>query len=80
MFVFAGPGLFHFIQKLAKGLKSAGAGLSSTFSKIKGGGGAKKQNDTDKALETIAKLAQMRDAGILTEEEFEYKKKELLGM
>ena len=71
-------------EKLAKGVKagvkSAGAGLTNAFSKVKSSAASKKKTDIDKTLETIEKLAQMRDAGILTEEEFNYKKKELLGM
>ena len=71
-------------EKLAKGVKagvkSAGAGLANAFSKVKSSAASKKKTDIDKTLETIEKLAQMRDAGILTEEEFNYIKKELLGM
>ena len=71
-------------EKLAKGVKagvkSAGAGLTNAFSKVKSSAASKKKTDIDKTLETIEKLAQMRDAGILTEEEFNYIKKELLGM
>ena len=36
-------------------------------------------NHTDEILELIEKLARMKDAGILTEEEFSKKKKQLLG-
>ena len=71
-------------EKLAKGVKagvkSAGTGLSNAFLKAKNSVAAKKKNDMDRTLETIEKLAKMRDAGILTEEEFDRKKKELLGM
>ena len=38
------------------------------------------EKKTDKTISAIEKLAQLKEAGVLTEEEFDHKKKELLGM
>lgn len=57
---------------------SMGAGLSmaqAMAGNMNAGGAAPKQEDP---LETIAKLAKLKESGVLTEEEFTAKKKELL--
>ena len=67
-------------QGVKSGMKTIGGSISGAFSRIKANTENKKKPDMDKTLETIEKLAQLRDAGILTEEEFDHKKKELLGI
>ena len=71
-------------EKLTEGVKAGartvGTGPSSAFAKMKDGMAAKKKSDIDKTIEAIEKLAKLKEAGILTEEEFDHKKKELLGM
>lgn len=71
-------------EKLAEGMKSGartvGSGLTNAFNKVKSGMQIKKKPEIDEAIEAIEKLAKLKEAGILTEEEFNHKKKELLGM
>ena len=68
--------------KLSEGVKAGaqviGTGLSGMLSKIKPGQRPEKKTDMDQTVEAIEKLAQLKEAGLLTEEEFASKKKELL--
>ena len=63
-------------EKLVESGKKAKENMSDFFSR-------KKQKDTPKEAETpielIKKLAELRDAGIISDEEFELKKAELLS-
>ena len=67
-------------KNVKSGVKTVGSGLSGAFLRIKAGSDSQKKSEIDKTIEAIEKLAQLRDAGILTEEEFDQKKKELLNM
>ena len=64
-------------------MKNIGAGVASTFDKLKNAvadtySGLKK-DDFDKILEQIEKLSKLLENGIITQEEFEAKKKEWLS-
>ncbi len=68
-------------EQLSKGIKVVGGGAAGAINKLKLGIGSKKKTeDMDKTLETIEKLAKLKEEGILSEEEFSAKKKELLGL
>ena len=57
--------------------------ISEMIEKAKGNRGnaavSFSQNTQDNAADTLKKIADLRDAGIITEEEFEQKKREILG-
>ena len=57
---------------VAKGIKVIGSGISGIF--------GKKADKDDENLEKIVKLKKMLDDGIITQEEFDAKKKQLLGL
>lgn len=69
---------------VTKGLKGVGSGVSGAFSKMQktvtGSKKAKRNADSEGTdpLKLIEKLAKLRDSGVLTQEEFEEKKAELL--
>ena len=60
--------------KLTEGGKKAIDGISGFFSKKK----ASSNKENNDPIETIKRLSEMKDLGIISEEEFEVKKKELL--
>lgn len=69
-------------RDLRKQAKIEGAKLKSKGEReiIKGISTARRLTSTDKAdLETLAKLGELRKAGIITESEFQSKKKKILG-
>ena len=68
------PDVKRMPEKFSKGIKSVGAGISSVFSKHKEMTSA----NTENGLETLEKLANLKDSGVLSQEEFEEKKVELL--
>lgn len=59
-------------NSVSQGIKSAGAGLTGLFSK--------KTNTDDENIEKVKKLKELLDMGIITQEEFDTKKKELLKL
>lgn len=61
--------------KITEGGKKAVENISGFFAKKK----TPTNTESKDAIETIKKLSEMKDLGILTEEEFETKKKELLA-
>lgn len=61
-------------DSVTKGIKNVGAGITNLFSKQE----AKKEKDDN--LEQIKKLKELLDLGAITQEEFDAKKKELLGL
>ena len=70
-------------ENTVQGMKDIGAGVASTFDKLKNAvadtySGLKK-DDFDKILEQIEKLSKLLENGIITQEEFEAKKKEWLS-
>lgn len=71
----AGAGL---IKNATDGVSKAASGISNSFS----GDGSAKPSKTkaqiDETLELIERLAKMKDAGLLTDEEFQNKKTKLL--
>lgn len=68
-------------EKLSKGIKAVGDGAAGAINKLKHGiAPNKKAKDMDKTLETIEKLAKLKEDGVISEEEFSAKKKELLGL
>ena len=70
-------------EKLSKGVKNVGDGISGFFGylKVKPGEASKKkvEEDNNDILDTIEKLANLKEMGILTEEEFKTKKAELIS-
>jgi hypothetical protein len=60
--------------KFTEGSKKTLDSISGFFSK------KKPTSKEDEAIETIKKLAELKDNGIITEEEFEAKKRQLLGI
>lgn len=70
-------------EKLSKGVKNFGDGVSGFFGslKVKPGELSKKkaEEDNNEILATIEKLANLKEMGVLTEEEFNTKKAELLS-
>ncbi len=78
-------------QKIAEGIQSKGLGnmggmvmgmnvAQSLNSKAEGNAAAKEQASLDEQIENVQKLKDLLDAGILTEEEFNIKKKEIMGL
>lgn len=63
-------------QTVSKGLKSAKKGLGNIFSSIKK---AASDINTDSSTEKLKELASLRDSGVITQEEFEKKKEEILS-
>ena len=61
-------------DSVTKGIKNVGAGISNLFSK------QESRKDKDDNLEQIKKLKELLDLGAITQEEFDAKKKELLGL
>jgi hypothetical protein len=72
------PIVFYLIQK-----KTVQTGIQEVFTRIKNefmsseGGKARRQGSTD--LDQLQKLAELRDSGVLSEEEFQTKKSQILG-
>ena len=72
------PIVFYLIQK-----KTVQTGIQEVFTRIRNefmsseGGKAKRQESSD--LDQLQKLAQLRDSGVLSEEEFQIKKAQILG-
>lgn len=62
--------------KLTEGSKKAKEGIAGFFSKKKENSGNSESSDI---LETIKKLSELKDAGIITQEEFDAKKSELMS-
>lgn len=66
------------------GWEKASAGATSLLSKMKIEKSRKETEDTlisyDEKIETLRKLKQLVDEGILSQEEFDFKKKEILGL
>ena len=60
-------------------MESAIEQAGDVFQSVTGTSRSNKPAQTDTPLDQIKKLAELRDAGVLTNEEFEAKKKELLG-
>ena len=69
-------------EKLASGVKNLGSGLSGMFAGKKHSEKnmeSKPQESTDDIFESIEKLAKLKDMGVITQEEFDAKKAELLA-
>lgn len=68
-------------EKLSKGIKSVGAGISGFISKKTTPQQEEKEQDTyEDKIETVKKMKELLDIGAITQEEFDAKKKELLGL
>ena len=75
-------------QKIAEGIKEHGLGNGAGMifgmnlaSGLNNNASSKKENEIfDKQVENLQKLKSLLDAGILTEEEFQQKKREILGL
>lgn len=61
--------------KITKGVKSAGTGVSDLFAKHR----TAHTPSADEIMENIEKLAKLKDAGVITQQEFDDKKTELLS-
>ena len=61
-------------DSVTKSIKNVGAGISNLFSK------KESSKDKEDNLEQIKKLKELLDLGAITQEEFDAKKKELLGL
>ncbi len=61
-------------DKISKSIKNAKGGLSSVFAKR-----STAPNDSEDVFAKIEKLAELKESSIITEQEFEEKKKELLA-
>ena len=61
-------------SSVSSGIKNAGNSLSSLFHKKK-----QEKTDTDEKIEKLKKLKELLDAGIITQEEYDEKKKEILS-
>lgn len=60
-------------ESVTKGFKNMGSGISNLF-------GKKESKKGDDSLEQIKKLKELLDLGAITQEEFDAKKKEMLGL
>ena len=73
-------------QKIAEGIRDNGIGnmggmiFGINMAQNLGGAGGRKSTSIEQQLETVKKLKDALDAGILTQEEFDAKKKEVLGL
>lgn len=73
-------------EKVSSGAKNIGNTVQNAFGKIKGSvnfkslKSKKADSEYDEAIKTVEKLAQLKDSGIITPEEFETKKRELLKL
>lgn len=70
------------VGSMAQGMKGLGAGVSGFLSKRKEQAASQKETPANAAgeiLATIEKLAALKETGVLTQEEFETKKAELLS-
>ena len=69
---------------LQEGWKKATSGAASLLNKIKSEKPAKEADDAlisyDEKIETLRKLKQLVDEGILSQDEFDAKKKEILAL
>lgn len=61
--------------KVTSGIKGIGSGASKLASKF-----SKKQQPAEDPVETLKQMKELLDLGIVTQEEFDMKKKELLGL
>ena len=71
-------------EKVASEVKNAGTSISGAFSKFKGAVSPKKSennaNNSDDKFEAVKKYKELLDMGIISQEEFDFKKAELLNL
>lgn len=71
-------------EKVASEVKNAGTSISGAFSKFKGAVSPKKSennaNNSDDKFEAVKKYKELLDMGIISQEEFDLKKAELLNL
>ncbi len=71
-------------EKVASEVKNAGTSISGAFSKFKGAVSSKKSennaNNSDDKFEAVKKYKELLDMGIISQEEFDFKKAELLNL
>lgn len=70
-------------DKVSKGIKNVGAGISGIFSKRGSNANSSEVTDTaydtDEIIANIEKLSKLKDMGVITQDEFDAKKTELLA-